>query len=614
MCGVAGIINWEEDLTHKSHVFLNMLKTLTARGSDSQGIYIEKQAALGHTRLIVTDAAGGAQPMIRYQSGEKSVITFNGNIYNRAELCAELKSRGYEFSTISDAETVLAAYIEWGADFVKHMNGVFAFAIWNDTKKTLFMARDRLGAKPLFYAKRGANLIFGSELKTLLAHPDVKPKINSEGLAEIFMMGPARTPGHGIFCDVHELKPGHILYADKHKMTISQYWAFAADVHQDDFETTAKTVREIFEDSVRRQLVSDMPVCCLLSGGLDSTIITGLAAEFYRENGLGQLNTYSVNYVDHEKFFTANNFQANSDEPWARLAAKHFRTNHHTVLIDTPELADKLPDAALARDLPGMADIDSSLYIFSREIKKEATVALSGECADEIFGGYPWFHRPEMLAANTFPWSMSASLRLDWLSEDVMRKIRPLEYVAERYHDTLNEVPRLPGEDKDAARIREISYLSQTRFMPTLLDRKDRMSMANRLEARIPFGDHRLVDYVFNIPWGMKCYKQREKGLLRHAFKNILPDDVLWRKKNPYPKTHNPGYTNTVVKKALAIFDEGTSPLLPLINVKNLRQIAESDLSAANIPWFGQLMGGAQLFAYLVQMDVWLREYKVEVV
>jgi asparagine synthase (glutamine-hydrolysing) len=614
MCGITGWIDWQQNLVEKSHIVAAMIDTLAARGPDAQGAYITPHAALGHRRLSVIDPVGGAQPMIRFRGEQKFVITYNGELYNMPELRQELADRGHVFNTRCDTEVLLVAFIEWGSACVERLNGIYAFGIWDEANQSLFLARDRIGVKPLFYTEQGSSLIFGSELKTLLANPLVRPEIDEEGLAEVFMLGPARTPGNGVFRGVKELKPGHSMIYNRQGKVITKYWALETKPHTDDFDATAAKVRELLIDATTRQLVSDVPICTLLSGGLDSSALTALAAMSNKQSGLGSLATYSVDYVDNELYFKANSFQPNSDSPWVRRVSEYFGTCHHTIVLDTPELAASLRPAALARDLPGMADIDTSLYLFCREIKKGATVALSGECADEIFGGYPWFQREEMINAATFPWSPQPEIRIPWLKPEIQHRIKPADYVAQRYSEALAEVPHLPGEDKCSARMREIFYLSLTRFMPTLLDRKDRMSMAFGLEVRVPFCDHRIVDYVWNVPWKLKNAHNREKGLLRYALTGILPEDVLWRKKSPYPKTHNPAYTKAVVSEAFAVLNQTSSPLKQVLAIDKLREIAETNLAASNIPWFGQLMSGPQLFAYLIQADYWMREYKVQIV
>jgi len=612
MCGITGWINWERNLANERHILTSMVETLAARGPDGSGMYLSNHVALGHRRLSVVDPQNGAQPMTRNKGDYPCVITYNGELYNTPELRQELESRGYTFRTHCDTEVLLTAYIEWGPACTERLNGIFAFAIWDEAQDVLFLARDRIGVKPLFYTLCNGGFVFGSELKALLAHPDVKPQVDREGLAEIFMIGPARTPGHGIFRGISELKPGHSMIYSHRGISIHQYWALQSMPHPHDFDTTVVKVRELLEDIVQRQLVADVPVCTLLSGGLDSSALTALACKHYQQRGLGAVHTYSVDYVDNDRYFKANLFQPNSDAPWVQRVSEFFGTCHHNILLDTPELAGSLPEATFSRDLPGMADVDTSLYLFCREIKKGATVALSGECADEVFGGYPWFYQENMIHAKTFPWAIKSKVRVEWLSPDLQAQINPYEYMQQRYQEALSEVSVLPGEDALSARMREIFYLSLTRWMPTLLDRKDRMSMASGLEVRVPFCDHRLVEYVWNVPWAMKNYENREKGLLRHALTGVLPDDVLWRRKSPYPKTHNPSYMEMVRSWVTEILNDASSPLLDLVDVQKLRSLTQAE--GENIPWFGQLMSQPQLFAYLIQMDTWLRKYKVEFV
>jgi asparagine synthase (glutamine-hydrolysing) len=617
MCGITGWIDWKEDLTTQADALEKMTETLALRGPDASGTWLSRHCVLGHRRLSVIDPLNGAQPMIRptkRAEDQDCVVVYNGELYNAPELRKELEHLGYAFRTTCDTEVLLQAYVEWGPACVEKFNGIFAFAIWSTDEEKLFLARDRLGVKPLFYRREEGRLLFGSEPKAILANPDVKPEIDAEGLAELFVIGPARTPGHGIWKNFYELKPGHCLSYDRDGMKITTYWQIESKGHEDDVDATAEKVGDLLRDTVERQLISDVPVCTLLSGGLDSSALTAHAVRYYQSTGQGQVDTYSVDYVDNDKHFKAHDFQPNADAPWIKRMNEYLGTNHHPVEFDTPELVDALEAAVLAKDYPGMADIDASLYLFCKEIKKGATVALSGEAADEIFGGYPWFHREEALRAETFPWSLAVGLRAGLLSPELREKIRPQEYLSDRYAQAVAEVPHLPGEDDTQRRMRRMSYLNITRFMPTLLDRKDRMSMAVGLEVRVPYCDHRLVDYVFNIPWEIKMAGNREKGVLRQALEGVLPQDVLYRKKSPYPKTHNPNYLSAVRTRLLDRLDDPTSPLLPLINVDRVREIAATTDASSHLPWFGQLMSGPQLFAYLLQMDFWLRHYKVNIV
>ncbi|MEI7025201.1 asparagine synthase (glutamine-hydrolyzing) [Paenibacillus sp. y28] len=613
MCGITGWLDWRKDLTNYPSILENMTNTLAARGPDASGAWLTTHCALGHRRLSVIDPENGAQPMLREHQEITYAIVYNGELYNALELRKELEQLGHSFRTNCDTEVLLVAFIEWGRACVDRLNGIFAFAVWNNQEQSLFMARDRVGVKPLFYSEQNGMLLFGSEPKSILAHPGFAAEIDGEGLSEVFVIGPARTPGHGVYCGLHELKPGHCLAYDRNRLRIWAYWQLTSRPHNDDLRTTAEKVRELLKDTVERQLVSDVPICTLLSGGLDSSALTTLAARHYERSGQGPVHTYSVDYVDNDKFFKASVFQPNSDAPWIERMSSYLGSVHHQVKFDTPELADALEAVVTARDLPGMADVDASLYLFCREIKKDATVAISGEAADEIFGGYPWFHREEALQAGTFPWSLALQDRIGLLSPELIEATQPKDYVTRRYREALEEVPRLDGEDARQQRMREMSYLNITRFMPTLLDRKDRMSMGVGLEVRVPFCDHRLIDYVFNIPWELKTAGDREKGILRQALKGILPDDVLYRKKSPYPKTHNPNYYEAVRGKLLDVLHDPASPILPFVNKKQLLQFAAKDASEVNLPFFGQLMNLPQVFAYLVQVDFWLRTYHVRI-
>ncbi|MCS7458764.1 asparagine synthase (glutamine-hydrolyzing) [Paenibacillus doosanensis] len=613
MCGITGWIDWQKDLTQYPSVLGCMTDKLTDRGPDASGTWITQHCALGHRRLSVMDPENGAQPMIRKVGENTFTIVYNGELYNAPELKKELELRGHAFRTTCDTEVLLVSFIEWGRACVDKLNGIFAFAVWDSLEQTLFLVRDRLGVKPFFYSYSNGRLLFGSEPKAILAHPDFPAQISGDGLAEIFAVGPARTPGHGVYRDMSELKPGHCMTVDRSGMQIRAYWKLESKPHEDDVEATAERIQELLKDTVIRQLASDVPICTLLSGGLDSSALTAFAANYYKETGAGTIHTYSIDYVDNDKHFKANAFQPNSDAPWIKRMTEFLGSQHHFIEFDTPELVEALKTAVYARDLPGMADVDGSLYLFCREIKKDATVAVSGEAADEIFGGYPWFHRDEALNAGTFPWSLALKDRVNLLSPDFVQWVKPEQYVQERYRQALSEVPRLAGEDQQQNRMREMSYLNITRFMPTLLDRKDRMSMAVGLEVRVPFCDHRLVEYVWNIPWEIKTSGDREKGILRRALRGVLPEDVLTRKKSPYPKTHNPNYLAAVKKWVLEILDDSSSPLLQFIDAAKIRTLAEGDAAQFNLPWFGQLMTGPQMFAYLIQVDTWLRHYKVSV-
>ena len=615
MCGILGFCDLDNNIftkDEKVEIIEKMKKTLSRRGPDESGSYISKNVSLGHSRLIVIDPANGAQPMKCTYQGNSYIITYNGQIYNTNELKKELSNNGFTFFGHCDTEVLLKAYIHFGNDVVNKLNGIFAFAIWNENKKELFVARDHFGVKPLFYSIIDNTFIFASEIKALLEYPGIYPVLDSQGISELFGIGPAHTPGTTIFKEIYELKPASFGIFNASGFHGGKYWRLESAPHNDDFNTTCDKVKNLLEDSIERQLVSDVPLCTFLSGGLDSSIITMYASNYYKKHGLGTLDTYSVDYIDNDKNFKKTDFQPNSDNYYINIMKEKYHTNHKTVMLDTPELASYLKEAMIARDMPGMADVDSSLLLFCKNVKPTSTVALTGECADEIFCGYPWFFREDALNSNTFPWSIALQERQELLNPTISSKIDLKSYIDFRYNESLANVKILPSDSHETAQMRKISYLTLNWFMQTLLDRSDRMAMFNGLELRVPFCDYRLAEYVWNIPWDMKALNGREKGLLRHIMKGLLPDEIVERKKSPYPKTWNPTYLSAVKKLLSEIMKDEDAPINKLLNRKYILQILETDGKAFSRPWFGQLMTGPQLMAYLCQVNMWLEIYKPE--
>ena len=615
MCGIVGFTNYDGNMRNEEaqRVLTNMNNTLAKRGPDESGIYIKEDICIAHRRLIVIDPEGGKQPMICKYLGNTYVITYNGQIYNTKELRKTLIDSGFTFEGHCDTEVLLKAFIYYGYNVVNHLNGIFAFAIWNEGKKELFLARDHFGVKPLFYSIKDNQLIFASEIKALFEYPSIYPKIDEQGIAELFGIGPAHTPGVGVFKGIEELKPANYLVFNRNGMRIKEYWKLKSRMHTDDFATTCETVKELLTDAIERQLVSDVPLCTFLSGGLDSSIITLYSANYCRKHDLPMINTYSVDYVDNDKNFQKTDFQPNSDSDYINLITNKLGTKHHTIYLDTPELADNLKEAMIARDLPGMADVDSSLLLFCKEVKKEATVSIMGECADEIFGGYPWFFREDALSSGTFPWSINISGRQHLLNPELQEKIDLKEYIDYRYNESLNEVELLNVDSKETKEKRKITYLTMNWFMQTLLSRTDRMGMYNGFEIRVPFCDYRLAEYVWNIPWEIKALHGREKGLLRYIMKDELPKEIVERKKSPYPKTWNPTYLKKVKGMLTEIMQNPESPITSLLNKDDILEILNTDGKSFTRPWFGQLMTGPQLMAYLCQVNMWLETYKPEI-
>lgn len=609
MCGIAGQFNYNnQNIDIYKDVLEIMQQTMNRRGPDQNGIYMEKNIGLAHSRLAVVDIENGIQPMKYVNDNEEYVLVYNGELYNTEDIRKELINKRHDFNGHSDTEVVLHAYVEYKEKCVDLFNGIFAFAIWEKHNNRLFIARDRIGVKPFFYVCKKDKFLFASEIKTLLAHPEVESKIGLEGLAEIMFIGPGRTPGQGIFKQIEELLPGEYGYVDNEgNIDKKIYWSLVDKPHKDNLKQTIEKVRFLVIDSIERQLVSDVKVCTFLSGGLDSSIISAVADMYYAKNNK-QLDTVSVGYVNNAKYFKASKFQPNSDEEYIQIMRKNLKGKNHIIELDTPELVRGLYTAVDARDVPGMADVDSSLLLFCKDIKKIATVGLSGECADEIFGGYPWFRDKEIRERYGFPWAQSTEYRASFLREDMREKINPYEYVDERYKKTLRETSVMDCRNSEEKRMKEMINLNFKWFMQTLLDRKDRMSMYNSLEVRVPFCDYRIAEYMYSVPWEYKDYNNTEKGLLRKAMEGLLPEEILWRKKSPYPKTHNPQYLEAVRKELNKVIEDKNAPIHEFIIKEKLVELLNTD---NRTPWYGQLMTTPQTIAYLLQFNYWLKKYNV---
>ena len=610
MCGIAGWYDRKAGLQGQDNVIKKMSESMERRGPDDSGIYQDDHLCLMHRRLAVIDPENGAQPMTAKTKGRYCTIVYNGEIYNTKEVQSELIEMGYRFHTHSDTECVLLSYLCWGSRCVEKLNGIFAFAVYDHDRGTLFLARDRVGVKPLFYYQYANGLLFASEIQTLLKNPLVRPVVAEEGLCELFLMGPGRTQGQGIIRGVQELLPGEYAFYDGEKMFCHRYFTLRAKEHTSDLTQSIREVRELVTDSIERQLVSDVPLFCFLSGGLDSSIISYTAAQHRKRNGEAPIDTYSVDYHDNDKYFQKSLFQPTPDSEFIGIMTDAIHSNHHAVEIDNTELFYALTKAVDARSLPGMTDVDASLLLFCERIRQDFKVGLSGECADELFGGYPWYHDQKILFEDTFPWSRSLDIRRMILKDGFLPKGE--EYVRQRYADTCRQTEKLRGESALDSRMREMFSLNFYWFMQTLLDRKDRMSMYHGMEVRVPFCDHRIVEYAYNLPWSIKACGGREKGILREAFRGLLPDSIIDRKKSPYPKTHHPLYFRLCAEKVREILHDKTSPLYDILNKNGVETIIEHPEKITS-PWYGQLMKAPQILAYIIQLDHWFRTNHVTI-
>ncbi|WP_419996302.1 asparagine synthase (glutamine-hydrolyzing) [Streptomyces boninensis] len=559
MCGITGWTSFAQDARPHAPLLEAMTAALTPRGPDASGVHLTRHAAVGHRRLAVLDLEGGVQPMAHEHRG--TVLTFSGEIYNHHDLRAELRAHGHRFRTRSDTEVVLHAYAEWGTGLAERLDGMFAFAVWDEREQRLLLVRDRLGVKPLFWARITGGVAFASEPKALFAHPEIRPRVTADGLREAYSL--LFNTGPTIWSGIREVEPGGTLLLDRdHGIRESRYWQLAAHPHHDDQATTVEQIRTRLDHAARTQLEADVPRCSLLSGGIDSTVLTALLADELRlrEGPEARIRSYAVDYSDQAAAFTGDVLRTGHDTPYATEAGAFIGTDHDTVVLDPHALLDLDHRRAVvaARDSPiGVGDMDTSLYLLFGEIRKQSTVALSGEAADEVFGGYPWFHSPRALAAPTFPWLLVTGDEAAMpLHPELGAVLRIAEFRDDTYRAALAAVPHADGEDPAEHRQRELQHLSLTRWLRQLLHRKDRLSMAQGLEVRVPYCDHRLVEYAFNTPWAHKSFDGREKSLLRAAGAGLAPESVLWRPKNHYPATHHPDYNRglqALARDALAV-------------------------------------------------------------
>jgi asparagine synthase (glutamine-hydrolysing) len=613
MCGIAGWVDYERDLTAEAETARAMTKSMSLRGPDDEGLWLAPHAAIGHRRLAVIDVEGGRQPMVAESAEGDVVLTYSGEVYNYLELRDQLALAGQEFNTESDTEVVLRAYLEWGVELVDHLNGMYAFAIWDGRTEELVLIRDRMGVKPLFFYELPDGILFGSEPKAILANPLVKRTIDTTGFCG-FLTG-APTPGLTPFTGVRELQPGRLLRVTRDGVNERTYWKIESRPHEDDLSDTIGHVRELLEDIIARQLISDVPLCMLLSGGLDSSVLTALAqVAVHEDGGSGELRSFAVDFTGYAENFRPDDMRDTPDRPFVHDVAQHVGVDHRDIMLDTEDLFD--PDTRRsvlhAWDLPyHLGDMDISLYLLFRAIREHSTVAISGEAADEVFGGYPWIHDETALGMPIFPW-MAAAIGggapppFSLFSPELIERIKVGEYLMGLYSDSCAEVPHLDGEEGEERQMREVMYLHLTRFVRNLLDRKDRTSMAVGLEVRVPFCDHRLVEYVFNAPWSMKKCDGREKSLLRKATQDLLPQSVLDRRKAVFPATQDARYDMGLRAELKGILDGRDEPVRPYLDLETARTVAGEKVEHVTSPW------PRLRIESVVRMNLWLKEYDVD--
>lgn len=611
MCGICGYMQ-KEKITSNDTI-LNMKESILKRGSSDNNIYINDNVALGHARLSIIDVKNGKQPMEKIINNKKYTIVYNGELYNTNVLRNILVSKGYELETECDTEVLLLLYIEFKEKMLKFINGIFAFAIYDDNNHSIFLAKDRLGIKPLFYSLCDDKLIFSSEIKGILASKYVKPIITKENLIELLALGPAHSPGKTYFKNIYELKAGHYAVFKDGTLDIIKYWDLVEKKMIDSDDEIIDNVKYLVTDATKRQLVSDVGIASMLSGGLDSSIITKIATD-----NVHNLHTYSINYENNDEDFVANSYQQTKDSDFVKIMTKYLNTKHKNIIVSDKALFDNLYESVIARDMPGMADVDSSMYVFCKEItKRNEKVILSGECSDEIFGGYPWFYREHLKNTEGFPWALSENLRESLIKPNILKEGEITEYIKKVKRDTLKNISHISC-DTFENEFKEINYLTIKFFMNTLIERTDRMSMRNSLEVRVPYADHRIFEYVYNVDAKLKLGLRNEnsqvceKYILKQAFKNDIPTDITNRKKSPFPKTYSKNYMQMLEEKLTEILDNQNSRIHEIINTDYVKNLISTHGAELKENLFGQLMTYPQTLAFIIQIDFWLTTYNIK--
>ncbi len=618
MCGICGWVDYEHPGAPDARRELAaMTETMACRGPDQEGTWVDGPVALGHRRLAVIDVPGGRQPMtLPVGDQQATTIVYSGETYNFRELRERLAAAGHRFETNSDTEVVLHAHQEWGGRDPRHavreLNGMFAYALWDSRTRELVLVRDRLGIKPLYYYPTPHGVLFGSEPKAILANAAAKRVVDLAGLRRALSW--VADAGNAVFQGMREVPPGYVVRINRDGIRELRYWALEDTGHTDDVPTTVRTVRDLLEDTAQRQLISDVPLCTLLSGGLDSSALTALAAKHVN----GKVRSFAVDFVGYNENFTADDVRGTPDGPYVQEVAQFVGTEHQDITLSTEQLMDPAVRAAAmhSRDLPiTTGDLDTSLYLLFKAVRERSTVALSGESADEVFGGYRDFHDADTVAADTFPWLAGRMMKQanagpTLFDERLTKELDLPGYLDAQYRHALTEVPQLTGPvaaDPHERRMREICYLYLTRFLPNLLDRKDRMSMAVGLEVRVPFCDHRLVEYVFGTPWAQKNFDGREKSLLRAATADLLPESVVQRVKSPYPSTQDAGYERVLREGVSRTLQNPDSKVAPLLDAASVRERLTETVDGRSA------MADRMQWEQVLTLDAWLTDYQVDV-
>lgn len=590
-----------------------MSAALSRRGPDGSRVQSFSRGRLVHGALscghIHPDIPTEPQPVAKKLRNSNYILLYDGFISNLPELRGALNAARVLTDGLTQEELLLCAFIRFGPDFVKKLSGGFAIAIYDEQKNLMYLFRDQLGLRPLFYTTSGAMLVFASEPKGLFAHSDVTAEMDTKGLNELLSMGPAHTPGSTVYRGVFEVKPGHYLCFGSRVQATSRYHQFEIADHRDSYEDTVCHVRELLDHSIQTCSAADEPYVSLLSGGLDSSVVS---AKLAKQSPDKPILTCSFDFTGSARYFQANSFQPSLDAPYVEKMQNALGSSHTTLTCGNAELFDYLTQSVDAHDGPAMADVDSSLVYFCGQIAHRHRIIFTGECADELFCGYPWYHRPEMYSAETFPWTRDISFRTQLLKDDFISSLHMEDYIASRYQEACQEAG-FSGSLSDALLHQKTFYLTVRYFMQTLVDRTDRAASYSGIDARVPFADLALAEYLYNVPYEMKTKDGEVKHLLRAYADGLVPDEIRLRKKSPFPKTYDPGYEAFLVSALQKVLADDSSPLLAFVDGKKLSAFCQNPKDLGK-PWFGQLMAGPQLMAYYLQINDWMLRYQVKIV
>lgn len=584
------LYNNQTNLTNEQELILDMLHLTKNHIQEKEGYLISPHCLMGLKSLSTE------QPTCFQYQNKTYYVLLHGEIYNKIEIKNKLISKGYKFTTHHVSEIILYAYIEYHEQALELFNGAFSLIIYDEDK--LFIARDQLGIYPLYYSIKDDTVIVANEIKYILKYLN-EAIIDQEGIKELLALGPSMTPGHTIYKNIFSLRPGYFMYVD-HNIIQKCYWKVHDEQFNDTFEQSAYKIKKILIQNIQSQLENPSQVSSMLSGGLDSSIITAITQQYIQE-----LSTYSVTYEDQEKYFQAYDYQKTMDDDYIQEMVDCYHTNHHSIILNQKDLITHLKTALIARDMPGMADVDSSFLLFAQHISQNHTIALSGEGADEIFGGYPWFYKSDLYNQPYFPWMRDLNQKFDLFNNQI-KQYNLKEYIIEKYENTLNEI-------NTKNKKKQLMYLNIQWFLQTLLTRAYSQANVYSLTLRLPFLSTQLIQYLYNMPYEYMFYNNEEKGILRYAFQDFLPDSIIHRKKNPYPKTHSPVYTDLIYAKLKESLNDSSNILYAFFDKNKLIAFVESKGNTFKSPWFGQLMSGPQLMAYFYQIYMWGKIYHIQI-